>query len=270
MLLNTTFLNNPYIYKGRTPINIPCSLCYKGILKYSKYINEKSAHTKAADKERYHDPSAEDVACYSLVCNNNDCGESYMVVGNEFIDFEYVEDEYSDYPQREEFDIFRPLFFTPTLHFFNLHKSIPSRIKEELLKSFNLFFSDYKSAANKVRISLELLMTELQIPEFNPKGKDITLHGRIKLFEASNSIIGEQLLSIKIVGNSGSHSSNAEKLGLERSDVVTAYEIIEHVLDELYVRNDRISEAKLKAQTLVAKSKQSNTLSSESLSPPSA
>lgn len=266
MLLHSSFLNHPYTHKGKGPLNITCSLCYKGILKPSKHIEEQSAATKEAHKEMCQNPYAQDLAFYSLVCNNKDCGESYMVIGNTFIDFVYTENHYSNYPEREEIDVFKPLFFTPPIHLFVIHKSIPKQLREELINSFNLFFADFSAAANKVRIALEILMNDLKISKTNSKGKDLTLHNRIELFEKSDPTLGEQLLSIKIVGNSGSHQSS-----IERADVVIAYEIIEHVLDELYVRKARMLDAQSKAKKLSSKAKQIKAPSpstSSSIPPP--
>ena len=92
-------------------------------------------------------------------------------------------------------------------------------------------------------------MNELSIPSVNTKGKRIDLHERLELFKKQNAPLGEQLLSTKLVGNSGSHPLN-----VEREDVVIAYEIIEHVLDELYVLEHRRQEAIQKAKMIDAKS----------------
>lgn len=251
MIFSSATLITPF-FSTKNPLNIACCRCQRGVLKSSKHIREKTADTKADDRDGNYNPYGyEERLCVLLICNNTDCAESYLVVGREFQDVERTYDEINQKVEEVEISVFKPLFFTPTLLLFPLHKSLPNLVSTELKKSFNLFFADFSSAANKIRIALELLMDEFNIPLHGPKGKELDLHSRIVEFKKINPSAGDNLLSIKIVGNSGSHAS-----GTTNDDVVTAYEIIEHVLDELYVRPYRISEVQLKAQGIASKKKQ--------------
>ncbi len=58
------------------------------------------------------------------------------------------------------------------------------------------------------------------------------LHQRIKIFRKTPSKIGNYFMSIKWIGNSGSHIS-----GLSKEAVINAYDIMEYSLGLLY--NDR-------------------------------
>lgn len=254
MLLNAEVLKHPFFSKEK-PLILTCSTCHQGRLHSpdSKYWKEKTASTKAWEKEEHYDGTGYEARiCYSLICSNKRCAEPYFIVGIEFEDFDYIYNSTSGEEEQVEVMVFKPLFFTPPLHFFFLHHLVPKKISDELIKSFNLFFADVAAAANKVRVALELLMDELGVDSINQKGNELYLHSRLKLYEKQNAIIGEQLLSIKLVGNSGSHSPD-----IERVDVVTAYEIIEHILDELYVLEYRRQEAKAKAQSLTQKNSKS-------------
>jgi hypothetical protein len=268
MLLNAEILKHPFFSKEK-PLNLTCSTCHQGRLhpRDNKYWKEKTASTKAWEKEEHYDGSGYEArVCYLLICSNRRCAEPYIVVGSEFEDYDYVYDARSGTEEQVEIIVFRPLFFNPPLLFFTLHPIIPKRISEELLKSFNLFFADISAAANKVRVALEILMDELGIDSVNHKGNALYLDARLKIYEKQNAIIGEQLLSIKLVGNSGSHPHD-----LDRSDVVTAYEIVEHVLDELYVLEHRRMESLAKAKSLTSKSgnlKSSTSPKQSTISPP--
>ena len=65
----------------------------------------------------------------------------------------------------------------------------------------------------------------------NKKGKfdALTLHARLERFAAKNQQVGEHLLAIKWLGNSGSHASE-----LTKHDVMDAFELLEHALEEIY------------------------------------
>lgn len=229
-------------------ININCSTCHKGVLSVvpDKFIKEKTAYVKASEKEDYFNGyDYEAKVCYLFMCNNRKCQEPYLAVGIEFEDIQFEYDHRSGDSEEVEITTFRPLFFTPTVHIFNLHNSIPKSIANELVKSFSLFFSDLSSAANKIRISVELLMNEFNVPPSH------YLDARIKEFEKTHVDIAGKLLATKIIGNSGSHVAEISK-----DDVIDAYEIMDYVLEELYTRKARQAEVHTIAANIVAKEKQ--------------
>lgn len=120
------------------------------------------------------------------------------------------------------------------------------QIKEEIRKSFALYWVDISSCANRIRSGVEMLLTQQQIPikQIGKNGKDysLSLHERIVLFQQVNPQAATHLLAIKWIGNAGSHSSR-----LSEEDVLDSYEILEYVLDDLFEkRAERV--AKLSAQ----------------------
>ena len=87
---------------------------------------------------------------------------------------------------------------------------------------------------------MEALLTERGVARhFNNtknKRKLLSLHNRIVKFRAKNAASAEALLAIKWLGNEGSHST-PEGLGFE--DLLDAYELFEHVIEQIYVKRDR-------------------------------
>lgn len=236
-------------------INIKCSNCHTGILvpvkTQDKIIKEKTAYLKSSEKEEYYNGYDYELrCCYVFLCNNRECEESYLVIGKEYEDGEYEYNPATGYEERIDITFFQPLYFYPTIHLFDLSKHIPKAISDEVIKSFSLFFNDLSSSANKLRLVLELVMNNLNIPMINNKGKSIDLHNRILLFGKIDSDMSEKLLATKIVGNSGSHVGHIEK-----SDIIDAFEIIEDALYELYVRKQKSIELKNKTQAIIAKNK---------------
>jgi len=57
-----------------------------------------------------------------------------------------------------------------------------------------------------------------------------SLHERIELYEKKNNEIAQMLMAIKWLGNAGSH--DGKRLTIKK--ILDAYEIVEHVLEELY------------------------------------
>ena len=65
----------------------------------------------------------------------------------------------------------------------------------------------------------------------NSKGQRVklTLHQRIVEFNAKDKDIGELLLALKWIGNTGSHVGE-----IERQDLIHAFQLLEYSLIELY------------------------------------
>lgn len=131
--------------------------------------------------------------------------------------------------------LYTPLFFTPTIHLFKIHPKCPQKVRNEIIRSFSLFWHDIDSCVNKLRLSLELLMNSQKINKTaaidGKKSKHkLTLHKRIDLFKKKNQKVGEILEAIKWIGNKGSHADNK----LIVNEVIDAYELLEHALNELY------------------------------------
>jgi len=64
----------------------------------------------------------------------------------------------------------------------------------------------------------------------NGKRRIINLHQRIDLLPAKYDELKDMLMAVKWLGNAGSHQGGE----LTTDDVMDAYEIIEHVLSEVY------------------------------------
>ncbi len=200
----------------------PCPTCDIGILdvpKKDKILQSETADSVLMNSSGGHYHS-DYVFSMHLKCNH--CGETVVASG--------LKSE-ENYPSDEEFGIQRmitAISFIPAPKIIEIPKSCPNDVKKILIDSFSLYWMDLSSCANKIRIGIEVLLNELGVIE--TKGtKKLQLHLRLKEYEKKEPKIAGFLLSIKWIGNSGSHFSQITK-----DDVLNAYELLEFALDKIY------------------------------------
>jgi hypothetical protein len=209
----------------------PCPKCEVGVLDYGKksgFIRsetEESKHMNSYGGYSYSD------YVFSVHLNCNNCNETVVACG-------FMSEE--NYPSGEEEMIKRavtPIAFYPAPKIIHVPSSCPQTVKNILEESFGLYWLNLASCANKIRVSIEVLLTELNIPLINvtKNGKaELSLHRRLEKFSELNPNVAQHLIAIKWIGNAGSHFSE-----LKTKDVLDAYELVEFSLDRLYNDNEK-------------------------------
>lgn len=129
---------------------------------------------------------------------------------------------------------FWPLYFFPTLDLFQINNKCPKKVREEIIKAFNLFWCDLSSYANKIRNAVERLMDEKRIKKYHkPKGSRkeviLSLHQRLELFKAKQPEISDHLMAIKWLANVGSHAGE-----IKLNDALDGFELLEYCIEKLY------------------------------------
>lgn len=112
-----------------------------------------------------------------------------------------------------------------------------------MTQSFALIWSDLNACANRIRATIELLLDSLKISrtQLNKKRKryNLRLHDRLLLLQAKSNGkfkgIADTLLTIKLIGNDGSHSQTE----LTRSELLDCYELLEDVFEKLYENKEK-------------------------------
>ena len=166
-----------------------------------------------------------------LVCSYNQCSASTFAVG----DYYYQEYEIEEGGQMRPVDIltFVPKFFHPTVRLFEIPRILPDVLKTEALRVFKLFWVDYTSCGNAIRILIERLMDEqkIQKTKINKKRKRVrlTLHERIEIFEANKDKYKNLLMSLKWIGNAASHKSE-----ITRNSILHSLDVIKFILTDIY------------------------------------
>lgn len=216
--------------------NFPCPQCATGVLRLIKEgLREEGPPESNMEPWELNWRSSRFTAF--LRCTQSECGEYVAVSGGFEVYEEYIEEGHAWGPGR----LLRPELFFPAPPIITIPVNTPNAIKMPLLKSFQLFWVDPASSANKIRSSLEALLTKFRVPRYTKrKGKRrqrLTLHDRIKHYElklsktqkGTGSPAVEKLLNaLRFVGNVGSHQEV-----LERDVLLDAFEIYEHILEEL-------------------------------------
>lgn len=219
--------------------NIPdwtCPTCHKGaLITESKNVKtfENAGSLSAHGHDEWEPEWMRGIFLGLLKCSNVSCNETVVITG----DFHSVEDHEYDYVN-DRYDMvvnnmLTPTCFNPPLHIFHINKDLPDNIRQEIINSFNVYWLDISSCANKIRVVVEMIMDDMKIPKTylsGSKRKGYTLHKRIELFKGTKPEQADLLMAIKWIGNSGSHTSD----GLTKDDILDSYEILEHVTTKLY------------------------------------
>ena len=199
--------------------------------------NKKPDFAQSADSwfcMEYADSSPEyysGVFFLRLVCPNKECNENIYCVGN----FNTKEEINTLSNQQQYTSLLFPEYFTPPIHIFKLHKVYPEDVSLALLEAFSQFWISPSSSANSVRIAVERLMDHYKVKKYaiNKKQKRvrICLDKRISFFSEKKPDVAEKLRAIKWIGNDGAHSISARK------DVISSFKLMEHALEELFLKN---------------------------------
>jgi len=218
-------------FREGKPSDITCPTCGTGKIKILKKftIHQTKNKIELLQHGDYDTENLDDKFSGLLKCDNEYCNDVVAVCGTAAP--ELIDDD-PETSNREYFRCLKPEYFSPPLKIIPLKYMYPTRVKEILEKSFALFFVDSDSCGNKIRISVEALLDELHVTkEKDGKRKPyrLSLNERIKEYQRTNMFLGELMLSIKWIGNYGSHNDSILK-----SDLLDGYEMMYAILDNLY------------------------------------
>jgi hypothetical protein len=206
----------------------PCPNCGSHSLSCTKDQFQKSYQTPIDQNHPNFDPEwIEYVFSMNLKCSVTKCSSHVMCVGYGGVSQEYLHDGSGDW---DWFDSFAVTFFEPPLQIFVPPKKTPLDVKNSLKTSFSTFFSSPSTSLTHLRSSLEVLLSEMEVPSVNGKGRFFKLEERIKLLPEEFREIIEPANAIRWLGNDGTHAGYQ----VRKSDVLDGYRIFEHILKELY------------------------------------
>ena len=243
------------ILKGQFALDRPpdwaCPSCENGILRIKKesFVQEEPISSRNHLRELWDPDSVRYVYSCLLYCTS--CSEVVACSGTGSVHFgSYLDDD--DEPELGYFTRYTPTLFEPALKIINITESCPESVSGPLNESFKLFFAAPSAAANSIRVGLEWLLTELKIERVEMKRGEpriISLHRRISLIPPPHQELKELLLAIKWLGNAGSHA----QVEISVDDVLDAYEMMEHVLEQIYPDQRRARKMKAIAKVVNTK-----------------
>lgn len=208
-----------------------CPRCERGRLigDISDLSMKEPAFSKALSKEPDWEPDWDtERFTLTLTCDNPGCGEIALAIGDTNV-IEYYDDEYDAWGM---ISLLRPRSIFPAPKIIQVDEEVPENIKRELFKAFELFWVDFNACANRLRVSVELLLNHLKVPttgvDKNGKTRNLDLNGRISVFEQTTPEHAPTLTALRMIGNLGSHGSE-----VDREPLLDAFEIYEYSLSEL-------------------------------------
>lgn len=161
------------------------------------------------------------------------CAETCSVSGNYDTDQDY--DVVDGEPTACPFERGHPRSITPPPPMIQIPKECPKEIRREIVAAFALFWADNSSSLNRIRIAIELLLTELGVRRQSAKqGKRtrLSLDSRIQILRSEKTQLSDlcdRLLAVKHLGNAGSHPGDVKE-----EDVFDGFDILERVLHDIY------------------------------------
>lgn len=208
-----------------------CPTCTKGTLQYDKkhFLKGEPQYSKDAQSHQEWDPDwTTERFAMLLQCNASKCGELVAVSGNTSV--EQVDDEEQGWTYES---LLVPRSMSPPPPIIQVPEKTPDTVHNELKLAYQLFWSDPGAAATRIRTSVERLMDHFKIAKFKRQAgklKPISLFARIEAFIVKNGQLVHQdhLHALRAIGNLGTHSNEAT-----RADVLEAFQVYEHALDEL-------------------------------------
>ncbi|MCE9537746.1 MAG: DUF4145 domain-containing protein [Bacteroidetes bacterium] len=249
-----------YNYLQEIP-EFKCPSCDNGVLipQKDKFLKEKTLISRRRFEILANPEDIEYHFTSVSICNNNRCYEPAVISGTINLVQNGCEDTY-DKETGEEFDIpdnltkYEERFMIKNvsipLYLISLPDEIDKELKFLIEQSFNLFWVDEASCANKIRIALEyLLKNKLHIPnrkkcrdkkKSTPNHpvyywKELTLGDKLGELKGNQKLskykyLADNMKAIKWVGNEGSHYGRQ----VNRERLMEAYHIVAHVLEEIY------------------------------------
>lgn len=207
------------VFENQFPKEYRCSRCSDGVLEFVSdefHKHETLDSTKWRLDADWEPEWIEYLFTGTLRCQS--CSEIYVVSGTGTVEEDWDEEE-----GRVHYDVFFPKFFMPAIHIFSLPKQTPVEVANIIEMSFSLAWSDYSAAGNKLRVALELIVSEL-VPDSNQ-----SLGRKINEIPEEKSDIRDMLNAIKWLGNQGTHESK-----LKECDLAFSFKVIEKLLYKLY------------------------------------
>lgn len=214
----------------------PCPRCHHGRLQVIKetFDDRETLASKEAHGHEAWDPDwIEKRFSAHLTCSEENCGEGAVVIGTTRVDMEYGYD-YDGNTITEVIDFYFPEIIHPSPLIIHVAEEAPEEIRDEIRRASALVWVDAASSANKLRLAAERILTALGVKRtktIKGKRRPISLSERIDLIGKTDSKISDLLHSIRFLGNHASHESLED---VDRNDLLSAFEIIEHVIDHAF------------------------------------
>ncbi len=212
----------------------PCPSCADGRLRLKRETLRFEETAQSQHQHSTEDLDPRDISyVFSAILECTHCNEMVSCCGDGGFEPEESQDEDGN-PDIDYRPLFFVRYFSKPMLIFSPPTRCPDKIKKALYKSFSVLFCDVGAAANHVRQCAEEILTHAGIDHRNARGKFIPLERRIRAFEEVDHENAGRVSALRWIGNFGSHPEN-----LTRDNVFDAYDILEVLLEDMYVGHHR-------------------------------
>ncbi len=212
----------------------PCPTCSRGTLRLKRDTlhYEQTAESRRSRYDEY--PNIMDtIFTFSALLGCSGCNEIISCCGVGGYEPRDVIDENGSFSQ--DYDIyFAPKYFSMPMRIVQPPARCPGTVKEQLRSSFSVFFCELGAAANRVRQCDEEILSDAGVESQNSDGEFVSLGARIDLFRDLSPDNADRSDALRWIGNFGSHPET-----LTKDDLFDAYDILEVLLEDLYVGHHR-------------------------------
>lgn len=212
----------------------PCPTCSRGTLR----LKRDTLHyeqTAESLRSRYNEyPDIMDTKfTFAALLGCSGCNQIISCCGVGGHEPREIVDQDGSFSQ--DYDIyFAPKYFSIPMRIVQPPARCPDTVKEQLRSSFSVFFCDLGAAANRVRQCVEEVLSDAGVESRNSDGTFVSLRTRINSFRDLNPENAARSDALRWIGNFGSHPE-----ALTKGDLFDAYDILEGLLEDLYVGHHR-------------------------------
>ncbi len=219
--------------RAQRSLDYPCPVCQNGALRPIKDTFKQVENENSQSHDGEGNPTPEDMEwrfSALLKCTNTACAGVASITGRKFI-------EPPQYGEDHETVFYRPNSITPGPLPIPLHTAYPNAVSDQVRKAATLFWADPGAAANRIRQAVDEMLTEQGVARYAKpdSSSPIPLQQRINAFkelqDGKFAEIAAFLEAIKWLGNAGSHDGD-----LKAAEVLDAFDILGHVLEEIYIQ----------------------------------
>lgn len=233
----------------------PCPKCREKSLKLNGEVEvrEPTFSTAYANHDDWEPALALERFLLRLICDVPKCGEVVYVIGFAGWDYDYGAEDGTSMVR-----FLRPKAFYPAPPMIDFPKEIPKRPEAEITKSFAVCWVDPNSAANRLRVGVELILDNLKVPKVIKTKKggkhELDLNGRIQWLEkqtAQEASHAGTFHALRVAGNVGSHGA-----GVSWESFLDCLLLLEAAVEEIFGKSSQmLLEAKERLMKLKEKSK---------------
>lgn len=211
----------------------PCPTCGLGVVVLTEDSVRSSETATSASSHGHPDwePEYIDYVFTAVAkCTHPKCNETFAIAGTGGVSGYFDPDDGPTFG-----DYFTPLLCAPMPEVIKIPVACPDEVRDALRHAFALMWINPSACAGRLRVGLEAMMESLGIPgtkvDKNGRQRPVSLHGRIKALASAEPEVSDQLISVKWLGNAGSHNNQ-----VDMESLLDGLEVLEYALSELLER----------------------------------